>query len=86
MLGISRSIDVQRRAIRAKFATAEGFCDELLGKDPYVRPLHATMASDRWEDFSAELRRIVSEWNAADDGALLLELEYQLTVATKPRT
>ena len=32
----AESIGVQRRAIRARFATAESFCDELLGKDPYV--------------------------------------------------
>ena len=82
----AESIGVQRRAIRARFATAESFCDELLGKDPYVRPLQAAMASERWEDFSEELCRLVSAWNAADDGSVLLELKYQLTVATKPRT
>ena len=82
----AENIGVQRRAIRARFATAESFCDELLGKDPYVRPLQAAMASERWEDFSEELCRLVSAWNAADDGSVLLELKYQLTVATKPRT
>jgi SAM-dependent methyltransferase len=82
----AESIGIQRRAIRATFATAESFCDELLAKDPYVRPLHAAMASERWEDFSEELCRLVSAWNVADDGSVLLELMYQLTVATKPRT
>ena len=80
----AESIDTWRRAIRARFATAESFCDGLLAKDPYVRPLRAAMASERWEDFSEELRRLVSAWNAADDGSVLLELRYQLTVATKP--
>jgi SAM-dependent methyltransferase len=82
----AESIGIQRRAIRARFATAESFCDELLAKDPYVRPLHAAMASERWEDFSEELCRLVSASNAADDGSVLLELKYQLTVATKPWT
>ena len=83
----AESIGIQRRAIRARFATAESFCDELLAKDPYVRPLHAAMASERWEDFSQELCRLVSAWNAADDGSsVLLELRYQLTVVTKPPT
>jgi hypothetical protein len=44
------------------------------------------MASERWEDFSEELRRLASAWNVADDGSVLLELKYQLTVATKPGT
>jgi len=44
------------------------------------------MASERWEDFSEDLCRLVSAWNASDDGSVLLELKYQLTVATKPRT
>ena len=82
----AESIRVQRGAIPARFATAESFCDELLAKDPYVRPLHAAMAPERWEDFSEELCRLVSAWNAEDDGSVLLELRYQLTVATKPRT
>ena len=77
---------MQRGAIPARFATAESFCDELLEKDPYVRPLQAALASTRWEGFSEELCHLVSEWNAADDGSVLLELNYQLTVATKPRT
>ena len=81
----TESIGLQRRAIRARFATADSFCDELLEKDPYVRPLEAAMASERWERFSGKLRRLVSVWNAADDGSLLLDLNYQLTVATKPR-
>jgi hypothetical protein len=75
----------QRRAISARFGTAEGFCDELLASDPYVRPLHPK-ASERWEDFSDELCRLASAWNAADDGSLLLELKYQVTVVTKLRT
>lgn len=83
---LAESIDVHRRAIRARFATAESFCDELLAKDPYVRPLQAAMAPERWEDFSEELRRLVPAWNAAEDGSVLLELTYQLTVANKPRT
>jgi len=82
----AESIGIQRRAIRARFATAESFCDGLLAKDPYVRPLRAAMASERWEDFSQELCRLVSAWNAADDGSVLLELRYQLTVVTKPPT
>ncbi len=82
----AESIDIRRRAIRARFATAERFCDELLAKDPYVRPVHAAMASERWADFSQELCRLVSAWNAADDGSVLLELRYQLTVVTKPPT
>ena len=82
---LAESIGVQRRAIPARFATAESFCHELLGKDPYVRPLQAAMAPKRWEGFSEELCRLVSAWNAADDGSVLLELKYQLTVATKPR-
>lgn len=82
----AESIDIQRRAIPARFATAESFCEELLGKDPYLRPLQAAIASERWEEFSEELCRLVSAWNAADDGSLLLELKYQLTVATKLRT
>ena len=77
----AESIGVQRRAIPARFTTAASFCDELLAKDPYVRPLRA---SERWEEFSEELRRLVRIWNAADDGSVLLELRYQLTVATKP--
>jgi SAM-dependent methyltransferase len=80
----AESIGVQRRAIPARFPTVESFCDELLGRDPYVRPLQAAMVSGRWEDFSEELRRLVSVWNAADDGSVLLELTYQLTVVTKP--
>ena len=79
-------IGVQRRTIRARFPTAESFCEELLRKDPYARPLQAVMASERWEGFSEELCRLISAWNAVDDGSVLLELEYQLTVATKPRT
>jgi SAM-dependent methyltransferase len=79
----AEDIGVQRRAIRARFATAESFCDDLLAKDPYVRPLQAAIASGRWEDFSEDLRRLASGWNAADDGSVLLELTYQLTVATK---
>ena len=79
----AESIGVQRRAIPARFTTAASFCDELLATDPYVRPLRV---SERWEDFSEELRRLVRIWNAADDGSVLLELTYQLTVATKPRT
>jgi SAM-dependent methyltransferase len=82
----AESIDIQRRAITARFATAENFCEELLGKDPYLRQLQAAIASERWEEFSEELCRLVSVWNAADDGSVLLELKYQLTVATKPRT
>jgi SAM-dependent methyltransferase len=82
----AESIGVRRRTIGARFATAESFCDELLAKDPYVRPLQAAMATERWKDFSEELCRLVSEWNAADDAGVLLELKYQLTVATKPRT
>ena len=35
---------------------------------------------------AAQLCRLVSAWNAADNGSVLLELKYQLTVATKPRT
>jgi SAM-dependent methyltransferase len=80
------SIDVQRRAIPASFATAECFCDELLGKDPYARRLQEAIASERWEDFSEELCHLVPAWNAADDASVLLELKYQLTVATKPWT
>ena len=80
----AESIGVQRRAVPARFVTAESFCDELLGRDPYVRPLRTAMDSERWEGFSEELRRLVSAWNAADDGTVLLELTYQLTVATKP--
>jgi len=76
-------IDVQRRAIRARFATAESFCEEMLGKDPYVRPLRSAMASERWEAFSEELCRLISAWNAADDGSVLLDLQYLLIVATK---
>jgi SAM-dependent methyltransferase len=83
---IAESIGVQSRAIPARFARAKSFCHELLGRDPYVRPLQAAMASDRWEEFSEELCRVVSAWNAADDGSVLLELKYQLSVATKPRT
>ena len=82
----TESIGVQRRAIRARFATEEDFCGELLGKDPYVRPLQAAQPSERWADFSEELCRLVSSWNAADDGSVLLELKYQLTVAAKPQT
>jgi SAM-dependent methyltransferase len=82
----AESIGVQRRAIPARFTTVESFCNELLGRDPYVRPLQAAMVSERWDDFSEELRRLVSVWNAADDSSVLLELKYQLTVATKPRT
>ncbi len=82
----AESIGVQRRAIPARFATAESFCDELLVNDPYVRPLQAAMTSKRREGFSEELCRLVSAWNAADDGSVLLELKYQVTVATKPRT
>ena len=44
------------------------------------------MASDRWENFSEELCRLISAWNAADDDSVLLELKYQLTVAAKLRT
>ena len=80
----AESIGVQRRAIPARFTTGASFCDELLRRDPYVRPLHAAMVSERWDDFSEELRRLVPFWNAADDGSVLLELTYQLTVATKP--
>ncbi len=80
----AENISVQRRSIPARFATAESFCDELLDKDPYVRPLQTAMASKRWEGFSKELCRLVSAWNAADDGSVLLELQYQITVATKP--
>jgi SAM-dependent methyltransferase len=83
---LAESIGVQRRAIPARFATAESFCEELLAKDPYVRPLQTAMASKRWEGFSEELCRLVSAWSAADDGSVLLELKYQLTVATKPQT
>lgn len=82
----TESIGVQRRAIRARFATAESFCAELLGEDPYVRPLQAVMDTDRWEDFSDEFRRLVTAWNAAGDGGVLLELQYQLTVATRSPT
>ena len=82
----AENISVQHRSIPARFATAGSFCDELLAKDPYVRPLEAAMASRRWEDFSEELYRLVSTWNAADDGSVLLELQYQLAVATKRRT
>jgi SAM-dependent methyltransferase len=85
LAAFAESISVQGRAIHTRFATAESFCDELLGKDPYVRPLQTATASERWEDFSEELRRLVTTWNAADDGSVLLELKYLLTVATKPR-
>jgi len=81
---LAERIDVQRRTLRARFATAESFCRDLLEKDPYVCPIHAAKAPDRWEEFSEEIRRLVSAWNAVDDGSVVLELKYQLTVAVKP--
>ena len=77
------AISIQHRAIRTRAVTAESFCEELLGKDPYVRPLRALMDTERWQGFSEEFRRLVSASNAPGEGGLLLELEYQLTVATK---
>jgi ubiquinone/menaquinone biosynthesis C-methylase UbiE len=83
---LAERISVQRRTLRARFATAESFCRDLLVKDPYARPIQAATASERWEEFSEEIRRLVSAWNAVDDGSVLLELKYQLTVVVRPRT
>ena len=83
---LAERIGVQRRAIRARFATAENFCRDLLEKDPYARPIQAARTSERWEEFSEEIRHLVSAWNAVEDGSVLLELNYQLTVAVRPRT
>ena len=80
------SISVQRRAIRARSATAESFCEQLLERDPYVRPIRALTAPRRWARFSEELRRLVSVSNAGSDGSVLLELKYLLTVATRSPT
>jgi len=83
---LAERIDVERRAIRATYATAESFCDDLLEQDPYVRPMRTAMASERWDGFADEMRGVVSAWNAADDGSVLLELWYRLTVATTTGT
>jgi SAM-dependent methyltransferase len=73
-------LDFQRRAVQARFESAADFTDDLEQKDPYGPRFSRELTAD----VGNLLRQLVAEWNKADDGTVLLELNYLLTVATKP--
>jgi SAM-dependent methyltransferase len=77
-------LDFQRRAVHARFESAADFTDELEQKDPYGPRFSKELTANIGHRLSDDLRHLVAEWNRADDGTVLLELDYLLTVSTKP--
>jgi SAM-dependent methyltransferase len=82
----AHDIDVRRQVIAARFESAETLSEDLLQKDPYLDVIFQELPVERRNRASDELCRLAAEWNKAGDGSLLLELNYLLTVATKPGT
>lgn len=76
--------EVRRVVTPARFESVDRFCDELLRRDPDLN--HARLSPERRKEFSGELRRVTTAWNADRDGGLVLELVWLLAVATKPRS
>jgi hypothetical protein len=58
------------------------FCSKLPKVDTDLD--HEHLSLEQKKQFADELRRLAVEWNRADDGSLLLEMHYLLTVAIKP--
>ncbi|HEV8564595.1 MAG TPA: methyltransferase domain-containing protein [Actinomycetota bacterium] len=79
-------IDARREVIAARFESADSLSKDLLQKDPYLDVIVQELPAERRSHASDELRRLLDEWNRADDGGVLLELNYLMTVATKRET
>lgn len=77
------SVDVSHRVIATRFESVDSFCEEFLEKDPEALVLFEELTLEQRDRFSAGLRSAVVEWNRANDGGVLLELNYLLTVASK---
>jgi SAM-dependent methyltransferase len=77
------SMGMGRHVLSVRFESVDAFANELFSKDPYTHALRHELSSDRWQRYTDELPRLAAEWNKADDGTLLLEMPYLVTVARK---
>jgi ubiquinone/menaquinone biosynthesis C-methylase UbiE len=79
----AHAFDIRRDAISAWFESTDSFIAEFLQKDPYVNHFRQRVTSEQWQAFCHELPQLVDELNSADDGSLVLESRYLLSIARK---
>ncbi|MEP6758128.1 MAG: methyltransferase domain-containing protein, partial [Actinomycetota bacterium] len=77
------AVDIRRAEISARFESTGSFIADLLQKDPYVNDFRQRVTSEQWRAFCDELPRLAAELNLADDGSLVLESTYLLSIARK---
>jgi SAM-dependent methyltransferase len=80
----SSVIDLLRQVLLARFESVDRFCTDFWQNDPEIRALDAVLTPDQRSVLRSQLRRLIADRNMAPDSALVLELNYLLTVAHKP--
>jgi SAM-dependent methyltransferase len=77
-------IELLRQVLLARFESVDRFCTDFWQNDPEIRALDAVLTPDQRSVLRSQLRRLIADRNTAPDSALVLELNYLLTVAHKP--
>ena len=80
----SSVIELLRQVLLARFESVDRFCTDFWQNDPEIRALDAVLTPDQRSVLRSQLRRLIADRNTAPDSALVLELNYLLTVAHKP--
>ena len=75
------AVTVDRRVLAVRWRSADAFADAMLERDPYLHDFRRRLPSERWDEFSSELRGLVHRWNTARDGTLLIEMPYIRVIA-----
>jgi len=79
---LASSVQLERRIIRHEWDSVEGFFQHSRNAGPTVARMRAMSEEDR-AGMREELLTLIDEFNQADDGRVVIDNEYLLTVARK---
>jgi SAM-dependent methyltransferase len=80
--GLASSIQLERHTIRHEWDSPEGFFEFSRNAGPSLARAEALSEEDR-KAMGAEVLAVIDEFNQADDGSVVIENEYLVTVARK---